>query len=169
MKEEKLSPPSNTRDELDELARYKKTRSRELTAIDYLTLSKDDSELVRRGIAENEMTPHEILLTLVVDICEWVRLSVISAGFEGRSEVYFRLLRNDPSRAVREEVAINPLCPLDLMQSIAEGKDQLMRRSLAQNHAAPKSILEILARDEDYEVAELAGVNMQRKKESLRA
>lgn len=143
-------------DSLDDFGRYKLAKKPDTPAEILAFLASDPDELVRRGVAESPNTPLEVLFVLTGDKSEWVRLAVISSGYDSRPRVFFHLLKDDPSHAVREEVALNHQCPAEVMEEIATGQDHFMKKSLLKNHVITDTCLTILANDDDDEIASTA-------------
>lgn len=122
-------------------------------------LAKDESEMVRKAVADNEHLQPEILRKLSRDK-EWpVRAAV--AHNVGATLQILKCLANDNEFYVRMVARGNPklLCEDLYVFLNDEDEDQDVRRKIAKSTYATKEQLHILAYDRDFRVRELVAMN----------
>jgi len=126
---------------LDESKKLKRNRSRYVSAI-----------------AGNRKTPVDVLVVLAKDKDKWVRTVVAENTNTPQETLRVLALERLPKGKyitetnVRAAVAGNPLCPVDLLESLAKDKSAGIRWRVAGNPSTNAETLMLLARDSDEDV-----------------
>ena len=140
---------------------------------------RDQDEWVRGEAAENQNLPPNLRRVLEKDHSfpvqrglnreEWGKVGASS------DEEYLRRMASHPSHAIRSGVAKNRFTPDDAFLKLAVDPVDEVRRNLATTRGVPEECLEILSRDSNPKVRNLARQNLakniadkeRRKKEKI--
>ena len=136
-------------------------------------LSESNHEMVRSNVAFNPDTPPDVLLKLANDSSEDVRKSLLyNPNVTSEVEAFlqkipvkesdvkfalieklllkdFYLLANDPSEIVRNNVAMSPFTPGEIIEKFASSDNEQLRMAVSINQGISPEILKLLATDKN--------------------
>jgi hypothetical protein len=128
-------------------------------------LAGDNSENIRRLVAENDSTPPEALAQLAQDRDGGVR-SRVASNASTPPEALAQLAQ-DRDEQVRRSVALKDSTPPEALAQLARDRDRDVRRAVANNTSTPPEALAQLAQDRDEQVRWSVASNPSTSPEAL--